>query len=106
MPTFAVPRDHDIAHAVLGFLLDRTNIERVHLDGRHELTVSLTGDDVAVLEELGVVQGPRDDLIDETLEEPTTPHAPSADAVREFEVALAELQDRTDRALARVRMAA
>ena len=106
MRTFAIPRDHDIAHAVLGFLLDRTNIGHVHLDGRHELTVSLTGDDVAMLEGLGVVQGSRNDLIDETVEEPTTPHAPSDDVVREFEAALAELQDRTDRALARARMAA
>lgn len=106
MPTFAVPQDYDIAHAVLGMLLDRTNLKSVHLDGRHEFNVSLTHDDVALLQGLGVVQGECDELIDDGIVQLRTPHDPSEDALREFETVLVELQQRADRALVRGRMVA
>jgi hypothetical protein len=102
MVRFAVPEYHDVSHVVLGLLLDRANLEHVHLDGGHELTISLACEDVAVLQELGVFEGQCEDLTDE---EPM-PDDRLGTARREFEAKLAELQLRADRTLARVRMAA
>jgi hypothetical protein len=106
MPTFAVPQDYDIAHAVLGMLLDRANLRSVHLDGRHDLTISLARDDVAILEALGIVQGQGEEMNDDEIVQLSTPHDPSEDAAHVFEFELTELQQRADRALARVQMAA
>lgn len=96
MVTFAVPKYHDVAHAVLGLLLDRANLKYAHLDGGHELTISLAREDVAMLREFGVVEGQCEDVTNDEL----------GTARREFEAKLVELQQRADRSLARVRLAA
>ena len=99
MVTFAVPEYQSVAHFALGVLLDRARLDRIGCDGQHQLTVSLVQDDVALLQEMGVVQGecdPLDDRIPETDKQTVI--------CREFEKELTDLQRKLEAGLTKARM--
>lgn len=96
MVTFAVPEHQSVAHFALGVLLDRANLDRIGCDGQHQLTVSLLQEDVALLQEMGVVQGNCDSIetVIPAIVDPTAIH-------REFEEQLADLQRKLEAGLAK-----
>lgn len=100
MVTFAVPEFQSVAHFALGVLLDRARLDRIGCDGQHQLTVSLVQDDIALLQEMGVVQGDCDYL--EAANPPET--AQQTAICREFEKELTDLQTRVEAGLAKARM--
>ena len=100
MVSFAVPDYHSVAHFVLGILLDRASLDRINCDGQHQLTISLMPDDVALLQEAGVVQVDFDDL-------EATAHGAEQEAAicMEFEEELIALQLKVEAALAKAQAA-
>ncbi|MGI9450933.1 MAG: hypothetical protein ACR2QH_09925 [Geminicoccaceae bacterium] len=100
MVTFAVPEFQSVAHFALGVLLDRARLDRTGCDGQHQLTVSLMRDDVALLQEMGVVQGDCDPL--KTADARET--AEQTAFCEEFEKELADLQRKLEAGLAKARM--
>lgn len=96
MVTFAVPEHQSVAHFALGVLLDRASLDRISCNGQYQLTVSLVQEDVALLQEMGVVQGDCDRI------ETVSPETTNQTAIcREFERELIELQKRVEAALAK-----
>ncbi|MEM9627803.1 MAG: hypothetical protein AAGA21_16320 [Pseudomonadota bacterium] len=98
MANFAVPEHHSVAHFALGVLLDRARLQRIGCDGRYQLTVSLVKDDVALLKEMGVIQGACGSL--EAAEEETDTQTMESQA---FEEELADLQKKVEEALVKAR---
>lgn len=99
MVSFAVPEHQSVAHFALGVLLDRARLDRIGCSGQYQLAVSLMQEDVALLQEMGVVQGSCD------LIETTSPETADQTAVcREFERELAELQKKVEASLAKAGM--
>ena len=100
MVTFAVPEFQSVAHFALGVLLDRARLDRIGCDGQHQLTVSLVQDDIALLQEMGVVQGDCD-----YLEAANAPETDKRTAIcSAFEQELTDLQTRVEARLAKARM--
>lgn len=99
MVSFAVPEHQSVAHFALGVLLDRASLDRIGCSGQHQLTVPLMQEDVALLQEMGVVQGDCD------LIETASPETADQTAIcREFERELTELQKKVETGLAKARM--
>ena len=96
MVTFAVPEYQSVAHFTLGVLLERASLDRIGCNGQHQLTVSLTQEDLTLLQEMGVVQGDCDPF--ETASSETT----NQTAIRrDFEEQLTALQKKVEAGLAK-----
>lgn len=101
MVTFAVPEFPSVAHFALGVLLDRAKLHRIGCDGQHQLTISLVQDDIALLQEMGVVQG---DCV--SLEATNDPESTKQIAIcSAFEKELTDLQARVEATLAKAQAA-
>lgn len=95
MVTFAVPEYQSVAQFALGVLLDRARLDRVGCHGQHQLTISLTQEDVDLFREMSVIQG--DCAYSETA---ASESVCEMEARREFERELATLQTKIEARLA------